>query len=205
MPNTLKNGGDLLIKCPDTGKPAEFVISSAVQIHPKHQAYFEHSRHFRVTASAQTPGGLIAHFLHGIGASLETITDLPCAYQPSLWARRQCVRPRRRGRLLGTLYAADAAPPRRHIVQWPEDAWFQVTLKGRTLWAYDRASALELYDFLASSDRHKKIYFEAKSKGPQPWAHNPFLNRIPGVFLTAKARPDLVRKLGKLLGKPSAA
>jgi hypothetical protein len=193
---------DLLVRCPDTGRGADFIVSSAVQIHPNHQSYFQTSKSFLVSESRRVPGALLAHYFHGLSAPLDSLTDLPRAYTAAAWARRPGRYPLNGGRVHGTLYSPGGKPPRRHVVNWPEDAWFQLGYKGHTLWAYNRASALELYDYLASSERNKSVEVQPASGGPPSTVEHPFLKKIPSVFLTAKARPDIVRKLRRLLAKP---
>jgi hypothetical protein len=76
---------------------------------------------------------------------------------------------------------------RRYRLRWPEDAHFQISYKGERLWAYNRTFALSLLDYLDSDVRKST-------------RSNPFLNSVPTVFQTAKARPIVVRALKLKLG-----
>lgn len=87
----------------------------------------------------------------------------------------------------GTVICPSCRLRRRHSLAWPIDAWFQITYRSQTLWAYNDESFQALKGFIAAEHRHVSDW--------RPW---PFLMRIPSVFLTAKARPEVLKRLNAL-------
>jgi len=75
-----------------------------------------------------------------------------------------------------------------HTLNWPEDAYYSISYKGKVLWAFNYESALDLLNYIKSTDRQRTKY---------KWGH--FLLYIPTVFKTKKARSVIVKRLSKLL------
>lgn len=69
-----------------------------------------------------------------------------------------------------------------HVLRWPDDACWQWRLRGHVLWAYDRAHALRLRDFVAATDR-------------PPRGTRGELGSVPTVFLKARMRAGVVRAI----------
>lgn len=78
-----------------------------------------------------------------------------------------------------------------HTLDWPGQAWFQVEYRGQVLWAKDRAMMTEIRRFIAAgADRN------AIGKTSEWWR---YLLRIPSIFLSARARDPILRKIDKRL------
>ncbi len=128
-----------------------------------------------------------ALFYAGLHGGLGALTELPEGYAASDWAHsRYLMRSQPLG--AGALLCAACGRRAKHRLRWPDDAWFQLAHRGQVLWAFHRESAVALRDFIASSER--KI---ARHK----WSS--MLLHVPGHFLTAKARKDVLKRLERLL------
>jgi hypothetical protein len=73
---------------------------------------------------------------------------------------------------------------RRHVLEWPREAWFQIEYRCQVLWALGRASALALLEHVRSADRRRR-------RGP--WSS--MLLHVPTVFLEASAREAVAKRL----------
>lgn len=89
---------------------------------------------------------------------------------------------------LGSVVCHSCGCRRKHTLSWPEEAFFAIEFKSKVLWAYNRASALELRDYIASKDRKKRDY-----------KYSGLLKFLPTIFLDRKNRDKLVSKLDKML------
>jgi hypothetical protein len=89
---------------------------------------------------------------------------------------------------LGSITCANCGYRRRHDLRWPEDAFFQIEYRSKTLWAFHRESAMELRAFIAAPQRVNKGYRWSK-----------FLMHVPKEFLDAKARATVTKRLDRLL------
>jgi hypothetical protein len=91
----------------------------------------------------------------------------------------------------GCLRCQNCQIARRHNLNWPDAAWFQISHGKELLWAWHRDCAADLRDFIRSRDRdpHKHQWYL-------------FLLHIPEAFLQAKSRSDVLKKLDRLL-KPN--
>jgi hypothetical protein len=85
----------------------------------------------------------------------------------------------------GTILCRHCGCNRAHVLNWPQDAFYQVDIKGNVLWAYSRGHALRILDHIARKDRPARI--------------EPSLRAIPTPFLRAGNRSVVSRKLLKLL------
>jgi hypothetical protein len=74
----------------------------------------------------------------------------------------------------------------RHRLEWPAEAFYAVSIRGRTLWMYSRGHVLALRGYVAAEDRQRV-----------PDARG--LSRVPREFLAARNRALLVKKLDALL------
>jgi hypothetical protein len=79
----------------------------------------------------------------------------------------------------------------KHLLQWPDDAYYICEVKGKILWAWTRGHASALRDFVASPDREFR-------PGSYP-GYFLFLRHIPTHFLRAKNRGAVVKQLDRLL------
>lgn len=78
---------------------------------------------------------------------------------------------------------------RPHRARWPEDAFYLIEHKGQTLWAWNRAAAQVLADFVAAADKSALLQ--------SGWGN--MLKRVPTHFLTAQNRGAVEKKLRRLL------
>jgi hypothetical protein len=89
---------------------------------------------------------------------------------------------------LGAILCPACGRRARHTLRWPEDAYYACTIKDQRLWAWTREQCFILKDYIASGDRDRH------GRGAFP-----FLLHVPAVFLKAKVRDQVVKKLGRLL------
>lgn len=75
-----------------------------------------------------------------------------------------------------------------HVLAWPEDAWWQWSIRGQVLWARDRAHAEEVLAYVRATDRPPR-----PTSGP--------LGSIPSRFLSAKVRGTVVRAIERSLAR----
>lgn len=73
----------------------------------------------------------------------------------------------------------------KYHLSWPQDAYWQWTIRGKTLWAWDRAHALQIYNFIKSPLR------------PSTARATPGLRHIPSHFLSAKVRDEVIKKMDR--------
>jgi hypothetical protein len=181
---------EVAVACPDCGKEAVFETATWVGIALKKDVpFFKKNRVFEYVHDPSPTG--ISHWavyfpgLHGRG--VEPIRDLPEGYSPQDWARPKYSSRYSPGRP-GTIRCA-CGLLRKHNLDWPAKAFYQVDIRARTLWAYNRACAVELQEFIQSTDREQKRFKSMLA-----------LDVVPTHFLTAKVRAEIVKKLGAILG-----
>ena len=183
------------ILCPVCASSAKFTFASVAQIHRKtHRAFFEKSDQFEYVTEVNRDGQLehFAIYYHYLKSrTMEAIGELPNGYLIDHWAlgtrSTQTSAPEaRRGH--GTVICQACGCRATHELNWPMDAWFQIEHGNKVLWAFDREYAAELRNYLAAENRDRRDF-----------KHQSFLMKIPSVFLKAKARAALTKKLGKLL------
>lgn len=80
----------------------------------------------------------------------------------------------------------------KHILRWPENAFYKTEVRGQTLWAWDRDQAEALRAYIASTGR--KFTGIART-------HFWFLRHVPKHFLEVKHRTEALKKLDRLLAK----
>jgi hypothetical protein len=76
-----------------------------------------------------------------------------------------------------------------HDLRWPDDAYYSWDTRGHILWARHRAHAEALLGFIASKERDERRY---------P-GYERALSRLPGEFIVAKVRDDVVRAITRTL------
>lgn len=180
---------EVAVACPECGKEAahESARWAAIRL-KKDIPFFKRSRVFEYVHDPSPTG--FSHFalyfprLHG---PVEAVGKLPEGYKPEDWSPSRYGTPFHSR--LGTIYCPACGLLRRHCLDWPKEAFYQVDIRGRTLWAFNRAYAQELQDYIQSKDRDRRRY---KSRLA--------LDVIPKHFMTAKVRNEAAKKLGKLLG-----
>ncbi|MDH5433005.1 MAG: hypothetical protein OEY19_03605 [Gammaproteobacteria bacterium] len=179
------------ILCPQCNELAVFEFAELVRIKLKKDIpFFQDSDLFEYHTFSDSCGHKwhAAIYFAGLhGSSVNAISDLPENYKPDHWAHSKYLT-RSNETYLGSYACPACKTNNKHTLQWPEDAYYSIEHKGKVLWAFNRESATDLYDFLNGSTRKVDNF---------KWQH--FLLHIPTVFKTAKARDSVVKKLAKLL------
>ena len=185
MPNRVS------IRCPDCGSLAEFDFAEIVRIKlVKDVEFFQKSDVFEYRLFEDSSGGRWhgAVFYHGLkGSGIDVIRTLPEGYRTEDWAHRRYV-VCKHDFDIGSVICERCGCRRKHALNWPDEAYFQIAYKGQVLWAFDRESAGVLLEYVRSETRQRDDKWKA------------FLLHIPSHFLTKKARDEVARKFAKLLG-----
>ena len=79
----------------------------------------------------------------------------------------------------------------RHRLRWPADAYFQWSIRGQTLWAWNAGDARVLLHYVESTLRAPERY---------P-GHAKSLRELPAVFLTARNRGLVARRIRATLAE----
>lgn len=168
--------------CPDCRGPARFEFATGIPVDRKDRDWFRRSRAFEMRKVERHDGArhVVAMHYRGLrGPSLDVISDMPAAHSPADWHHsRYHVRTTTAHE--GTVTCSACALRRKHRLDWPRDAWFQIEYRGRVLWAFDRDMALRLLSHIQGKMR------------PSPDAQ---LLKVPAHFRTAKARNEVARRL----------
>ena len=160
---------------------------------------FEKSKDFEVIRVFDNGYKSVVVFFRGLGNSLDTTKNLPedwskerfVSQHADLYRADEHQRNETKG--LGTLVCQACGYRRKHNLKWPEDAWYIVEYRGRSLWASNLREAHKLLDFIKSKDRLKRVEIDSNFQ-------DRYLRKIPTHFLTAKARGTIVRKLEAMVG-----
>jgi len=107
---------------------------------------------------------------------------------PHLVDWKTLMRLRREVRQVGICRCGACGYLNRHLLEWPREAYFAVSLRGRTLWMRTRGHVVALRGYVAAEDRQRV-----------PGAR--WLSRVPKEFLAARNRAPLVKKLDRLLAE----
>ncbi|QLE85486.1 hypothetical protein FLM48_10600 [Shewanella sp. Scap07] len=179
------------IKCPSCGEHALFEFAEVVKISLKKDVpFFEQSDLFEYYKFKDSCG----HLWHGAvyyanlhGGSTLAIRDLPEGYKPEDWNHSKYLM-RNHGTDLGAVSCSHCQMRKPYVLQWPNDAYFNISIKGQELWAFNRESAVELRDYIASSERKTDQYKWSK-----------FLLHIPTTFKKQNVRDSVVKKINKAI------
>jgi len=107
---------------------------------------------------------------------------------PRLQGWKDAARRRRGWRPDGICRCGACGYLNRHLLDWPREAFYALSLRGRTLWMGSREHAVALRGYVAAEDRQRV-----------PGAR--WLSRVPKEFLAARNRAPLVKKLDRLLAE----
>lgn len=69
-----------------------------------------------------------------------------------------------------------------HTLAWPEDAWWQWSIRGKMLWAWDRKHAEQILEYVRATDRPPR-----STSGP--------IGSLPSHFLSAKVRDCVIKAI----------
>ncbi|MEZ9349646.1 hypothetical protein AB4166_22690 [Vibrio splendidus] len=185
MPHTVD------IICPCCGEHVVFEFSEVVKISLKKDVeYFEKSDIFEYCLFRDSYG----HNWHGAmyfanlhGCSIDAIKDLPEGYKATDWSHSRYLTPKSGGDI-GS-YSCNSCYSRKiHILNWPEDAFYSLSYKGEILWAFNRESAVDLKNYIQSTERNRSDY---------QWES--FLLHVPTIFKKKNARGFVVKGLDRRL------
>ncbi len=179
------------VKCPSCGEYALFEFAEVVKISLKKDiSFFEASDLFEYRKFKDSCG----HIWHGAvyyaglhGRSTQAIRDLPQGYEPENWGHSKYLM-RNHGTDLGSVTCNQCHLRTPYILDWPHDAFFKISVKGQELWAFNRESAVDLRDYIESTERKTDQY---------RWSR--FLLHIPTTFKKQNVRDSVVKKLTKAL------
>ncbi len=178
------------IQCPDCRGPATFEFAEVVRIRRKQDVpFFQNHRLLEYalfegsSGAGRWHGAIFYAGLHAQGVS--ALAKLPEGYSPTDWNHSRYWY-RTHGLDAGARVCAAYGARRKHTLRWPGDARFQFAHRGERLWAFNRESAIVLRDYIESGERKRTR-----------WAS--FLLHVPTAFLTAKARPEVVKRLNRML------
>jgi len=191
------------IRCPSCSGAAKFAFATYQIFQKKDYSYFSKSKNFEVFKGQHSHGSYYQAALYypGLGNSLENVTDLPDGYEANMWRHPYWyVTLPKELENTGAIRCSSCLIQKKHNLKWPEEAYFQINYKGQVLWAFDRKYALKLLSYIESKERKKRIV----GYSGKPWnaiiSQDWFLRHIPEHFQTAKARPEIVKKLKSILG-----
>lgn len=185
----------LAVRCSKCEQQARFeFVTAALLGDAKCHGYFKKSSMFELLSVRDHQGQMrhMAIYYPGLhGETLHGIRDLPAGFSPSDWDPDENPNSRwfmasQRDR--GTVVCENCAGRYKHQLTWPDDAFYQLDHRGQILWAFNNESATELRDYIASEERDRHQY-----------RYGLFLMKVPGTFLTKKARSPVVKKLDELL------
>jgi hypothetical protein len=170
-------GEDIALTCPSCGGEARFFPATLRSIPP---AGLDATRSLRCIDlfEVEEPHrkGIRTHY----GAFFHRMGDTP----PEGWEL-----PDRWAAFVGTLACLSCNLRRKHVLDWPTEAHFQLDFDGQRLWFYNRDHIAALIALL-----------EAKNPRALPrfyW----FNNILPSHFKTEKARKALPTRLRKLISE----
>ena len=179
------------IKCPSCSEHAQFEFAEVVKISLKKDVpFFKKNdlfdyRVFKDSCGHKWHGAIYYTNLHG--GSTTAIRDLPEGYKPENWNHSRYLM-RNHGTDLGAISCSNCHVRRPYYLQWPNDAFYSIALKGEVLWAFNRESAVELRDYIASNER---------KTGKYKWAR--FLLHIPSIFKKQNVRDNVDKQINKIL------
>lgn len=184
------------INCPDCGNLAGFTFAPYVRVETNSdKAYFEKLKDFKLVG--RRGSHRYALYYPSVSNALENMDDLPDGYSAESWkpVKYTYVGTKRAVFMSindeGVLNCSTCPSVRRYNLNWPKDAHFQIMYRGESLWAYNQAFAVSLLEYLEAGLRKTTLY-------------DPFLNSVPTIFQTAKARPIVVKALKEKLDHPKA-
>ena len=185
MPHTVN------IKCPGCEANAIFEFAEVVKIKLKGDVpFFQESPLFDYEILEDSCGHRwhAAIYYSGLhGGSVAAISNLPEGYEPCDWEHSEYLY-RGQGLDMGAVTCSKCSLMRRHILNWPQEAYYSINYKGQQLWAFNTESAQELLNYISSSNREV---------GDYKWRN--LLLHVPTIFKKYKAREHVVKKLGALL------
>ena len=182
------------VKCPQCGQCAEFEFAEVCPIRKADLDYFKDSTLFEYRRFQDSCG----HYWHGAlyyaglhGDPRRGLHSLPAGYEADNWCHSKYLY-RSHGLDMGSVRCLHCHARAKHVLKWPDDAYYSVSYRNGILWAFDRESACDLNAYLLSKSRDVSRY---------RWPL--FLLHVPTVFKTHKARQAVSTQLLRLLAGES--
>lgn len=177
----------LAVTCPACQREAQFEFATLALINRKKDVdWFKTNDAFEyVKAQTGGGGGYQHHALYYPNlhpGRLSAIDDWPEGYSPANWTRRSDWIYTRQS--LGAIACPHCGFKEKKLLDWPNDAWFQIQYRNQTLWAFNRDMTAVLADYIADTNRSR-----------EGRRYRTFLMTIPKPFLAAKARDTVVKRL----------
>jgi hypothetical protein len=180
------------IRCPACGGHAEFEFAETVRIKLKKDVeFFKKSKLFEYRFLRDSCGSgwhAAVYYPRVHGFSTDVLDDLPAGYSPADWNHSRYLCPRHLRCSHGAVDCFECKLRQKHVLSWPDEAFYQIVFRRKVLWAFHRESAVEIRDFIASADREAAAF---------RWRL--LLRHLPKEFLAAKARDGIVKRLDRLL------
>lgn len=179
------------VKCPKCGSMSEFEFAEIVRIELKKDVeFFINSNVFEYQMFSDSCG----HRWHGAiyfaglhGEASKAIHSLPEGYCASSWEHSKYLLSSHS--TLGSVRCKSCQYRSMHVLNWPQDAYFSIEIKGQVLWAFNTDSAMDLRAYIDSKDRRIRGY-----------KYSSFLLHVPTYFKKQNVRKMVTKKLDRLLG-----
>jgi len=182
------------IVCPACRQCAEFEFAETVKIKLKSDVeFFQKSSLFEYQQFQDSCGHMwhAALYYQGLhGRPQKSLSELPDGYSAEDWDHSRYLR-NRSGWPVGSIRCGSCHLRRKHVLNWPTDAYFSIAYRNHVLWAFHRESAIDMLQYLLSKDRNRSRY---------RWGY--FMLYVPTVFKTGKARETVTKQLKTLLLLP---
>lgn len=179
------------IICPLCGGLARFEFGEIIRIRERKDIpFFQTSDQFEYRVFIDNRGqrwhGAIYYAgLHG--GTVEVIRNLPEGYSSSDWQHSKYLR-WALTHSFGAYACHNCHEVRRHNLEWPKDAYFQINYRGEVLWAFHREATACLRDYIAS-----------KLRNPESYKWSRMLLHVPTKFLVQNARDTVIKRLDQVL------
>ncbi|EKR91219.1 hypothetical protein LEP1GSC163_3463 [Leptospira santarosai str. CBC379] len=179
------------VRCPQCLRNAIFEFAEIRRIEKKIDIlYFKESDKFDYLQFVDSCGHkwhAAAYFIGLHGSNTAAISNLPVGYKPTDWEHSKYY-----VRLLdrydhGSIVCSSCGYRSKHVLNWPDDAYYQIEIKNKKLWAFNFDSYAELIKYIESKDRNLNKY---------QWGF--FLLHLPTEFLKSKVRSEVVKRLRKI-------
>jgi hypothetical protein len=183
----------LSIKCPSCTRKAEFEFATFVVIKLKKDVVFFRNHPtlvYRLQTDSCGHKRHTAYYFPGLhGEPSKAIHNLPSRYDASDWNHSKYPIGTRHN--IGSVRCQQCHYRSIKAINWPNEAYYNVEIKGQTLWSFNTDSTLELRAYIHSKDRQINNY-----------TYRDFLFHLPTNFKTKKMRDKITKKLDQLLVRP---
>lgn len=180
---------DIDVSCPVCRHQAHFTYAHILRLAKKADAnVFSDAgfvvQDFNLRQGHKWPGVVIFPAQLGLHWRRYLPEDYQCAGTILHWADTACTD----GTDLGWIVCPHCQLSGKHLLDWPNDAFFIISLKGQSLWAYRRSMFEIIRDYLAAPHRDTRLEHE-----------HVILRHLPTIFKLAKNRRTVIRKMNQCL------